>query len=336
MKRDKDIRDARQMSYSDTNAGVHGTTLRKKSRSRADLDLIESVSNTFSIIMSQLTEMKQINKSMGDHIRNLSESKENFAQTTEEGKETIVAKEENNSFQDDTSGLSKRKDNSNDEEIVKNSIPEVLWMEEDAMEDEFDEVFEEDAIDESNVDWWQRTNHRLSLKKSSIEFDFGLMRSLQGDQAVRNFVSVASLSTIGSVEKDYAFEIENMNNDTAENNKSSFICEDIVRSEEDSVSSISTKEYKKCEDISLMKNNMKYLLDKLKTEVEVKSLNETGCQEHVLNSALSTKDIKELVFEDENQLIQKLFFNGDLNNTRICHNEVKSIFGKYILYKDFE
>lgn len=268
-KRDKAIRVVRNVSDLDRSAVVHGAALRKKSRNTADLDLIDSVSNTFGIIISQLTEMKHMNKS--DHIRNLSGSQETFSQTAEEGSGKIT-EEENATFQDHISYLSKRKDTLSDGEVVNNSISKVLRKEEITMEEDFDDVFEEDVIDESNDDWWDRTKSRLSLKKSSIEFDFGLKRSLQSDQAVRNFVSVASLSTMGSVDDtDDAFAIAKMSKYSTKNNKSSFSCEDIVHSEEDSVSSLSSKEVWKYGDLSLVKNKIKYLLDKHKIDVEVNS-----------------------------------------------------------------
>lgn len=318
VKRDRAARVVRHVSDLDKSAAVHGATLKKKSRSTADLDLIESVSDTFGIIMNQLTEMKQINKNTSDHIRDLSESQENFSQTADEGTETI-AKEENATFQDHISDLSKRKDTLIDGEVVSKNIPNVLRKEENTMEEEFDEVFEEDVIDESHVDWLKRTNARLSLKQSSVEFDFGLERSLQSDQAVRNFVSVASLSTMGSVDdKDDPLAVENI--------KLSFSCEDIVHSEEDSVGLISTLEDRKHGDISLVKNHMKYLLDKNKIDTEANSFNETGYHENVLNSAISTEDNMEFVVEEGHKLNQNLLLGGDWNN--ICDNEVISIFGK--------
>lgn len=321
-KRDKAIRVGRNVSDLDESAAVHGAAPREKSRSTADLDLIDSVSNTFGIIVSQLTEMKHMNESMSDHIRNLSGSQETFSQTAEEGSEQIT-EEENATFQDHISDLSKRNDTLNDEEEVNNSIPKVLRKEEITMEEEFDDVFEEDVIDGSNVDWWDRTKARLSSKKASIEFDFGLKRSLQGDQAVRNFVSVASLSTMGSVDDtDDAFAIAKMSKYTAKNNKSSFSCEDIVHSEEDSVGLLSSKEVWKYGDLSLVKNKMKYLLDKHKIDVEVNSFNKTLYHENDLNAAINTEDNNEFIVEEGNQLIS----GGDLNN--ICDNEVKSIFGK--------
>lgn len=321
-KRDKVIRVVRNVSDLDESAVVHGAALREKSRSTDDLDLIDSVSNTFGIIISQLTEMKHMNKTMSDHIRNLSGSQENFSQTAEEGSEKIT-EEENATFQDHIGDLSKRNDTLNDGEVVNNSIPKVLRKEEITMEEEFDDVFEEDVIDESNVDWWDRTKARLSLKQASIEFDFGLKRSLQSAQAVRNFVSVASLSTMGSVDDtDDAFAIAKMSKYSTKNNKSSFSCEDIVHSEEDSVSSLSSKEVWKCEDLSLVKNKMKFLLDKHKIDVEVNSFDKTLYHENDLNAAINTEDNNEFIVEEGNQLIS----GGDFNN--ICDNEVKSIFGK--------
>lgn len=320
-KRDKAIRVVRNVSNLDESAVVHGAASREKSRSTADLDLMDSVSNTFGIIISQLTEMKHMNKSMSDHIRNLSGSQETFSHKAEEGSEKITA-EENATFQDHISDLSKRNDTLNDGEVVNNSIPKVLRKEEITMEEEFDDVFEEDVIDESNVDWWDRTKDRLSLKKASIEFDFGLKRSLQSDQAVRNFVSVASLSTMGSVDyTDDAFAIAKMSKYSKRNNKSSFSCEDIVHSEEDSVSSLSSKEVWKCGDLSLVNNKMMYLLDKHKIDVEVNSFNKTLYHENA-NAAINTEDNNEFIVEEGNQLIS----GGDLNN--ICDNEVKSILGK--------
>lgn len=318
-KRDKAIRVGRNVSDLDECAVVHGAAPREKSRSTDDLDLIDSVSNNFGIIISQL---KHMNKSMSDHIRNLSGSQENFSQTAEEGSEKITA-EENATFQDHISHLSKRNDTLNDGEVVNSSIAKSFRKEEITMEEEFDDVFEEDVIDESNVDWWDRTKARLSLKKAFIEFDFGLKRSLQSDQAVRNFVSVASLSTMGSVDDtDDAFAIAKMSKYSTENNKSSFSCEDIVHSEEDSVSSLSSKEVWKCGNLSLVNNKMVYLLDKHKIDVEVNSFSKTFYHENDLNAAINTDDNNEFIVEEGNQLIS----GGDFNN--ISDNEVKHIFGK--------
>lgn len=325
-KKDEDKQVVKQISCFVKSVGTAGSLLSKKSKSTADLDLIESVSNTFGNILSQLTEMKEINKSIDDRIRKLSESRNIFVHSI--GEETERNDQEKNiTVIDNFSDMTSRKKVLNNcierfEDV--NNIPQKCPWQDKAMEveDDFDDVFEKDSTDDTNIDWWRRSNHRLSLKQSSVEFDFGLKLPFQSDGTVRNFISVASVSTAGSInDQDYPKEEEATKRDVTGHSKSSFSGENTVHSRVDTIYDTDISKYLKHD---TEYNNTKFVSDEIKVDSVMTSFDGAGNR---FNSAISTNDNKEAVVEEAIiEVDTNIYFGADMSD--LCDNEVKSIFGK--------